>query len=115
MNLNKKRSADENIGKLILFSITIIVALWLAWLVTFFYQNAKEKEIYSSVLLDVRSTHQDVNLLDWFEWCTYGISYNAITWIYNITWCTSFKPDVKWITYTSDSVVWDLKYKQTTQ
>ena len=115
MTLNKKRSGDENIGKLIILSVTIIIAVWFAWLITYFYQVSKEKEIYLSVLLDVKSTPENVNELDWFEWCTYWISFNAITWLYEIQWCTSYKSDIKWITYdsiTETAWTYDLKYKQ---
>ena len=125
--LNKKRSGDENIGKLIMFSITIIIAVGLVGLITYFYNSSRENAVAGSVLGSSASTVtelQDVlENVTWSNKCNTisNFDYNAISWIYsfdtsgNATWdCDAVIDDAKLakvITRESADKAGTIKYK----
>ena len=47
---NKERSWDENIWRLIVFAITIIIAVWVLGILAYFYQEHQEEAAVMSVL-----------------------------------------------------------------
>ena len=108
--LNKKRSGDENIGKLIMFSITIIIAVGLVGLITYFYNSSRQNAVAGSVLGSSASSVKDINnvIKNITESSTSGcawadsFTYNAISWkytIHNVTTASDCTWSTKWLTH----------------
>ena len=56
----KQRSWDKNIGRLIVFSMTIIIAVGFLGLLAFFYNESREDAAEVSVLAGQTSTYQEI-------------------------------------------------------
>lgn len=82
--INKKRSGDENIGKLIVFAITIVIAIGLVGLVSFFYTENRQVAVNTAVLSSTTSSAE--NIEDLVAACAgaTGITYNAISNVYTM-------------------------------
>jgi len=57
---NKRRAGDENIGKLIVFAITIVIAIGLVGLVSYFYTQSREQAVNTSILSSTNSTPAEI-------------------------------------------------------
>lgn len=80
--INKKRSGDENIGKLIVFAITIVIAIGLVGLVSFFYTESRQQAVNTAVLSSTNSTPAEILAIPGLTTAcagVTGISYNAIS------------------------------------
>ena len=62
--INKQRSWDENIGRLIVFAITIIIAVWVLGLLGYFYTEYQEEARVMSVMSSSSSTLSDLQGID---------------------------------------------------
>lgn len=90
--LNKRRSGDENIGKLIVFAITIVIAIGLVGLVSYFYTQSREAAIVSGVLGSTASSAADIQKVPGLSSACAGspkISYDAIGNVYTVLGATS--------------------------
>lgn len=94
----RKRLWDENIGKLIMFSVTIIIAVGLVGLLTFFYNESRTSTTQMSVLWNANSTATNISDA-WF--CTASasntIAYNPISGTYAITCGGWDNPQISWV------------------
>lgn len=88
--LNKRRSGDENIGKLIVFAITIVIAIGLVGLVSYFYTQSREAAVTNGILGSTASSSTEIKqVLDkYFTTSCAGtaatISYEAISGVYTL-------------------------------
>ena len=95
--LTKMRRWDENIGKLIVFAVTIIIAVGVLGTLAYFYNQSRENATELSVLTSTTSSTADLTGL-WF--CTASdttsahISYSPINDQYTIT-CSGGKATSK--------------------
>lgn len=83
--LNKRRSGDDNIGKLIVFAITIVIAIGLVGLVSYFYTQSRQAAIVTWILGSTSSNAVEIDKLaalsttDYFgPNCATSIQYDAI-------------------------------------
>jgi hypothetical protein len=93
--LTKVRRWDENIGKLIVFAVTIIIAVGVLGTLAYFYNQFRENSIKLSVLTSTSSSTDDLKKLGF---CSSGttegyIKYDPVKDIYGIfcnglIWCT---------------------------
>ncbi len=67
--LKKVRKWDENIGKLIVFAVTIIIAVGVLGTLAYFYNQSREKSVKLSVLSSTASTAADIT---WQNFCNGG-------------------------------------------
>lgn len=58
--INKRRSGDENIWKLIVFAITIVIAIGLVGLVSYFYTQSRQAAVNTGVLGSTSSTATEI-------------------------------------------------------
>lgn len=58
--INKRRTGDENIWKLIVFAITIVIAIGLVGLVSYFYTQSREAAVNTWVLGSTSSTLTEI-------------------------------------------------------
>jgi hypothetical protein len=101
--LLKQRAWDENIWRLLVFAVTIIIAVWVVWLLAYFYNTSKNAARDQAVLTNTASSSQD--LFDG-EFCSTNagnvVTLNAINGQYTLTcgWAvnTTKMSEVKWIT-----------------
>ena len=74
-----ERRWDDNIGKLIVFVVTITISLWVFTTLSFFYKKYLDNKRYIAILSDKDSKLQNLNAI-WL--CKSSddstISYNAI-------------------------------------
>ena len=63
--LTKMRSWDENIGKLIVFAVTIIIAVGVLGTLAYFYNQSRETATKMSVLTSTSSSSTDIGTM-WF-------------------------------------------------
>jgi len=84
VTMNKRRSGDENIWKLIVFAITIVIAIWLVGLVSYFYTESRQQAVNTSILSSTNSTAAEIaNVADA---CTAAvITYWAVDNLYTMT------------------------------
>ncbi len=91
--INKKRSGDENIGKLIVFAITIVIAIGLVGLVSFFYTENRQVAVNTAVLSSTNSNSADIVAVlansSATDACTasgsgFTIDFNAISNLYTL-------------------------------
>jgi len=89
-----KRKWDENIWKIIVFSLTILIAIGFVATATYFYNINKEKAILSSVIFDPASTTADIRKVtgNSYTW-TVTISYDALNSTYTANWGTGNASD----------------------
>ncbi len=85
--LTKMRRWDENIGKLIVFAVTIIIAVGVLGTLAYFYNQSRETATKMSVLTSTSSSTAD---LTWLWFCTGStksafISYTPIKDQYTLT------------------------------
>jgi hypothetical protein len=100
--INKRRAGDENIGKLIVFAITIVIAIGLVGLVSYFYTQSRQVAVNTSILGDVNSSTGDIAKV--LPSCTNGsITYDAIQNTYTMSGTTCDVSTVKGIKGTSAS------------
>ena len=78
--LTKMRSWDDNIGKLIVFAITIIIAVGVLGTLAYFYNQSRNTATQTSVLTSTSSSATDINTM-WFCSSTTGnyVEYNPIS------------------------------------
>jgi hypothetical protein len=82
--INKRRAGDENIGKLIVFAITIVIAIGLVGLVSYFYTQSREAAVNTGVLGSTSSTNADIIKVKGLGSCTAsGVTYDAISNVYS--------------------------------
>jgi len=98
----KKRRWDENIGKLIVFAVTIIIAVGVLGTLAYFYNQSKKTEWYMSVLTSINSSADDLKAIKVCDSSTGSIKYDARTGIYGI--------DCKGISSTQKNVVTSVKW-----
>ena len=105
--LTKMRSWDENIGKLIVFAVTIIIAVGVLGTLAYFYNQSRDVASATAVLT---STSSSINDLKDASFCssnptTWSITYNPLA---NVYWLdcgadatsdfwTKLPTSVKWI------------------
>lgn len=88
--LNTKRSGDDNIWKLIVFAVTIIIAIGLVGLVTYFYNQSRQQAVATGVLGSTSSTQADIRKLPNLGNCeATAITYDAIANTYSLSGATS--------------------------
>ena len=63
--LTKMRRWDENIGKLIVFAVTIIIAVGVLGTLAYFYNQSRETATKMSVLTSTSSSSTDIGTM-WF-------------------------------------------------
>ncbi len=88
--LKKVRRWDENIGKLIVFAVTIIIAVGVLGTLAYFYNQSREKSVKLSVLSSTASNTNDIVSQGF---CSSGtttayITYDPLQDMYGIT-CSS--------------------------
>ncbi len=100
--LTKMRSWDENIGKLIVFAITIIIAVGVLWTLAYFYNQSRKTATNMSVLT---STSSSIGNLTGLNFCdsadtTWYVTYSPINDQYTLN-CSGADADavkaVRWI------------------
>lgn len=102
--INKRRAGDENIGKLIVFAITIVIAIGLVGLVSYFYTQSREAAVNTGVLGSTSSTNADIIKLDGLKSCTASaVEYDAISNLYSLTGTTVTGCDVSTLKWVSGS------------
>lgn len=79
--LNKRRSGDENIGKLIVFAITIVIAIGLVGLVSYFYTQSRQAAVDTGILGSTSSSAADIAKVLTCATAN-SISYDAIANVY---------------------------------
>lgn len=81
-----KRSGDQRIWKMIVFAWVIVIAIWLVWLVSYFYKESRETAITKAILASTSSNGNDINKIAWLENClpNTSISYDAFGDIYTL-------------------------------
>ena len=101
--LKKVRKWDENIGKLIVFAVTIIIAVGVLGTLAYFYNQSRQNATELSVLTSTTSSTSDLTGLGF---CTGNpssayVSYSPINDQYTITcsWgkASSKIQEVRWI------------------
>lgn len=120
MLFNKKRSGDENIWKLIVFSITIVIAIWLVGLVSYFYNTSRQQAVDISVLSSINSSSNEIQgVVPDCSGTGVQIQYNAITNQYSMTLednetavaCEAGLSGIKWVrtsTVTGNTVTYEI-------
>ena len=103
--VNKERSWDENIGRLIVFAMTIIIAVWVLGVLAYFYAENREEAAAMSVLGSTAATSQD--LVDIWVCADDNddnqVEYNAVSWEYTVTCGDNLDNDVlNWFWQLSD-------------
>ena len=86
--LKKVRRWDENIGKLIVFAVTIIIAVGVLGTLAYFYNQSRENATQLSVLTSTTSSADDLTNLGFCTWTdTAGahVSYTPIEDKYTLT------------------------------
>jgi len=82
----KKRKWDENIGKLIVFAVTIIIAVSFVWITTYFYTKKTYEKKVIRVLWDIWTKLKTLNYLWICSWASNSkISYIPIKNIYTLS------------------------------
>ena len=66
--INKKRKADEGIGKLIIFAFTVILATSLVWLIHHFYTRSKINTTNSILLVSVNNKWDKLQYIITNKW-----------------------------------------------
>jgi len=89
--LTKKRSWDENIGKLIVFAVTIIIAVGVLGTLAYFYNQSRKSATELSVLTSTQSSANDLKSLKFCSSSDWYVSYDPITDIYWLTCTTGSK------------------------
>ena len=109
MNIKKTRKWDENIAKLIMFSVTIIIAVWLVGIIMHFYQKHKQYEVNVSYFWNTQIWPNQLNKVETITWCTTTPHYVITEDKYWVKWCNSdWLKDLIWI--YDVKVVWDKIY-----
>ena len=80
----KQRKWDENIGKLIVFAVTIIIAVGVLWTLAYFYNQNKKVEWYMSVLASVNSSSDDLKAIWVCDSSTGKILYDGRIAMYGV-------------------------------
>ena len=100
--LTKMRRWDENIGKLIVFAVTIIIAVGVLGTLAYFYNQSRKTATQMAVLTSTSSSISDLTGL---EFCdkndtTWYVQYSPVTDEYKLE-CKTVNGDkikaVKWI------------------
>ena len=100
--LTKMRRWDENIGKLIVFAVTIIIAVGVLGTLAYFYNQSRETATQMAVLT---STSSSISDLTWLKFCgqddtTWYVQYSPVSDQYTLN-CKDASWDavkkVKWI------------------
>lgn len=86
----KQRSWDENIGRLIVFAMTIIIAVWLVWLLAYYYDERREQAVQMAVLWSSAATLEELENIWVVKENAYsgGVHYDTISWNF-VVWCDS--------------------------
>lgn len=81
-----KRSGDQRIGKMIVFSEVIIIAIWLIGLVWYFYTDSRKTAITKAILASTSSNGNDINKIAGLENCLSNttLTYDVISDIYTL-------------------------------
>lgn len=87
--INKRRAGDENIGKLIVFAITIVIAIGLVGLVSYFYTQSREAAVNTGVLGSTSSTPADLKKVAKCTGTDVKVAYDAISNNYSLTGTTT--------------------------
>jgi len=83
--LKKVRRWDENIGKLIVFAVTIIIAVGVLGTLAYFYNQSRENATQMSILTSTTSTTDDLNTAGFCQSATEGyIKYDPVSDMYGI-------------------------------
>lgn len=100
--INKQRSWDENIWRLIVFAITIIIAVWVLGLLGYFYTQYQEEARVMSVMSSSSSTPTDLLGIDYCDDTDdgAGIEYDAVQWEYAVScWDSGTEGSFEWDEY----------------
>jgi len=114
--LTKMRSWDENIGKLIVFAVTIIIAVGVLGTLAYFYNQSRDNAVMKSLITSTATKWADLETKGLCSGTTVGyVTYSAIANKYTLNCaagtvgCTK----LKWIwgvilswTCTSTSTTW---------
>ena len=82
--LTKMRRWDENIGKLIVFAITIIIAVGVLGTLAYFYNQSREVAAKMSILTATNSSSTDLKDSGFCDSTTGRVLYDPLTWIYGL-------------------------------
>ena len=84
--LKKVRRWDENIGKLIVFAVTIIIAVGVLGTLAYFYNQSRQNATELSVLTSTTSSTEDLQNLKFCSgWSAAYVSYTPVTDQYILT------------------------------
>ena len=100
--LTKVRKWDENIGKLIVFAVTIIIAVGVLGTLAYFYNQSRDTASKMAVLTSINSSANDLKAIGV---CTgdadAAVKYDARTGIYWVKCSSGINTgnitDVKWV------------------
>ncbi len=97
--LTKVRKWDENIGKLIVFAVTIIIAVGVLGTLAYFYNQSRDTASKMAVITSINSDINDLKAIGVCTGSTWAVKYDARTGMYGID-CGG---------NTGDTVVTDIK------
>jgi hypothetical protein len=86
--LNLQRKGDENIGRLIVFAITIVIAIGVVSLVSYFYNQNRENAATTATVFSQTATVADFEKLELVVAAEAGavdVSYSALDGVYTAT------------------------------
>ena len=92
--LTKARRWDENIGKLIVFAVTIIIAVGVLGTLAYFYNQSRDTASKMAVLTSINSSADDLKAVGVCDSSTGSVKYDARTGIYGID-CEGMTDDQK--------------------
>lgn len=81
----KKRKWDSNVALLMIFWVTLIIAAWTIWLLSFFDKNYQKNEKYVYVLWNDLSSLSEIKALWLCKTSSYAkIKYNPVNDTYTL-------------------------------
>jgi len=109
MLLTKVRKWEENIHKLIIFAMMIIIAVGVLGTLAYFFNQSRQVAAKISILTATNSSSTDLKDSHFCDSTTGRVLYDPLTWIYGLD-CDSITEEnkknilsVKWIVETNCS------------